>query len=136
MTPPADRRPAATSGAPGLGTPVPVLRIFDEALARDFYVRWLGFAVEWEHRFEPGMPLYVRIRRDGTVLDLTEHHGDGTPGSVVWIPVRDVVALRDELHERGHPRARPGVERDAPGGPTMSIADPFGNVLRLCQPGG
>ena len=33
---------------------VPVLRSFDEAKAREFYVDFLGFTVEWEHRFEPG----------------------------------------------------------------------------------
>jgi catechol 2,3-dioxygenase-like lactoylglutathione lyase family enzyme len=33
--------------------PIPILRIFDEAKARAFYVDWLGFKVDWEHRFEP-----------------------------------------------------------------------------------
>ena len=41
--------------------------------------------------------------------------------------------LHDELRKRGHPGARPGVERSAPGGPTMTITDPCGNVLRFCQ---
>ena len=34
----------------------PILRIFDEARAREFYVHFLGFKVDWEHRFEPGLP--------------------------------------------------------------------------------
>src|SRR6185369_5345035 len=33
-----------------LDPPIPVLRSFDWALARRFYVDWLGFAVDWEHR--------------------------------------------------------------------------------------
>lgn len=118
----------------GVGAPVPVLRIQDDALARDFYVRWLGFEIEWEHRFEPGLPLYARLRRDTAVLDLSEHYGDGTPGCVVWVPVEDVYALREELRKRGHPGARPGVERSAPGGATMTLTDPFGNELRFCEP--
>ena len=117
-----------------LDAPIPVLRIHDATIARSFYLDYLAFAIEWEHRFEPGMPLYVRIHRDATTLDLSEHHGDGTPGSVIWVPVGDVNAFHAELTERGHPRLNPGIDRDAPGGPTMEITDPFGNVLRFCEP--
>lgn len=119
----------------GVGVPVPVLRIQDEAIARSFYLDYLAFTVDWEHRFESGMPLYMRIHRDGATIDLSEHHGDGTPGSVVWIPVGDLKALHAEVTARHHPRLRPGIDRDAPGGPTMEIIDPFGNILRLCEPG-
>jgi catechol 2,3-dioxygenase-like lactoylglutathione lyase family enzyme len=31
---------------------IPILRIFDLEKARDFYVGFLGFRVDWEHRFE------------------------------------------------------------------------------------
>jgi catechol 2,3-dioxygenase-like lactoylglutathione lyase family enzyme len=118
------------------GPAVPVLRIHDEAPAREFYVDYLGFSVEWEHRFEPGMPLYLRVRRGQAVLDLSEHHGDGTPGTVVWLPIPSAAALHAELSRRPHPRLRPGIDRDAPGGPTIEVTDPFGNVLRLCEPVG
>ena len=80
------------------------------------------------------MPLYAQVHRDAAVLHLSEHHGDGTPGTVVWVPVRDVRALHGELTGRRHPRLRPGVDIHAPGGPTMEVLDPFDNVLRLCQP--
>ena len=36
------------------GKATPILRIFDEAKAKEFYVAFLGFKVDWEHRFEPG----------------------------------------------------------------------------------
>lgn len=132
--------PAGPSGAPTgsgpthFGRAVPVLRIQDEARAREFYVDYLGFDVEWEHRFEPGMPLYLRVRRGQAVLDLSEHHGDGTPGTVVWVPVASADGLHAELARRPHARLRPGIDRDAPGGPTIDLVDPFGNVLRLCGP--
>jgi catechol 2,3-dioxygenase-like lactoylglutathione lyase family enzyme len=113
-----------------------VLRVQDELRAREFYVGYLGFDVEWEHRFEPGMPLYFRVRRGEAVLDLSEHHGDGTPGTVVWVPVTSAEALHAELSARPHARLRPGIDRDAPGGPTIEVIDPFGNVLRLCEPSG
>lgn len=115
------------------GPAVPVLRIHDEALAREFYLDYLRFAVEWEHRFEPGMPLYLRIRRDETVVDLSEHHGDGTPGAAVWVPVASAAAFHADISGRPHPRLRPGIDRDAPGGPTVEVTDPFGNILRFCE---
>ena len=118
------------------GPAVPVLRIHDERRAREFYLDYLGFSVEWEHRFEPGMPLYLRVRRGRAVLDLSEHHGDGTPGTVVWLPIARADALQAELSRRPRARLRPGVDRDAPGGPTIEVTDPFGNVLRLCEPNG
>jgi len=32
-----------------LGQTTPILRMFDEARAREFYVEFLGFTVDWEH---------------------------------------------------------------------------------------
>lgn len=117
----------------GMGSPVPVLRIQDDSRAREFYLGYLGFVVEWEHRFEPGMPLYARLRRGQAVIDLSEHHGDGTPGSVIWVPVGNVAAFRRELDGKNYTRLRPGIDKKAPGGPTMDLIDPFSNTLRFCQ---
>ena len=58
---------------------VPILRIFDEDKAKEFYVDYLEFVVDWEHRFEEEMPLYMQISLDSIVLHLSEHHGDCTP---------------------------------------------------------
>ncbi len=38
---------------------IPILRIFDEEKAREFYVDFLGMSLEWAHRFEPGLPIYM-----------------------------------------------------------------------------
>lgn len=59
-----------------LSSTTPILRIFDEDKAREFYVQFLGFQVDWEHRFEPGLPLYLQVSRDACVLHLSEHHGE------------------------------------------------------------
>ena len=40
--------------------PIPILRIFDEAKARELYLDYLGFTVRFEHRFEPGAPLTAK----------------------------------------------------------------------------
>ena len=42
---------------------IPIFRIFDVAKAHEFYLGYLGFKIDWEHRFEPGMPLYTQISR-------------------------------------------------------------------------
>ncbi len=55
-----------------------MLRSFDEAKAREFYVGFLGFTIDWEHRFEPDLPLYMQVSRDGIVFHISEHHGDGS----------------------------------------------------------
>lgn len=99
-----------------------------------FYLDYLGFTLDWEHRFEPGMPLYVQVSRSAAVLHLSEHHGDGSPHGVVWLPVRDVSALHRELLSRQYARLRPGIDAQAPGGPTLQVIDPYGNVLRFAQP--
>jgi hypothetical protein len=118
----------------GMSAPVPVLRSLDETRAREFYIDYLHFTIEWEHRFEYAQSiLYMRLRRDRFVLDLSEHHGDGTPGSAIWVPISDVAAYRDELRATGYDRMSPGIETDSPGGPTMEVIDPFSNTIRFCQ---
>ena len=63
------------------GKTTPILRIFDEIKAVEFYVDFLGFKIDWQHRFEPNFPLYLQVSRGDCVLHLSEHHGDSTPGS-------------------------------------------------------
>lgn len=121
------------SGRPETGPGVPVLRVMSVAVALPFYVDYLSFRLDWEHRFGPGSPVYAQVSRSQTVLHLSEHHGDGSPNGVVWVPVADVHALHRELHARPHAPMRPGVDEDAPGGPTCEVIDPYGNVLRFAQ---
>jgi len=42
---------------------IPILRIFDVAKAKEFYIDWLGFEIEWEHQFEPNTPYYIGIKK-------------------------------------------------------------------------
>lgn len=68
-----------------LGKVTPILRIFDEAKALEFYVDFLGFKVDWQHRFEANYPLYLQVSLGDCVLHLSEHHGDASPGAAVRI---------------------------------------------------
>lgn len=114
--------------------PIPILRIFDEALAKRFYTEFLGFQIEWEHRFEPALPLYMQVRRGDCVLHLSEHHGDATPGAAVRIGVDDVDAYHKELDARQGYGARPGVQTMPYAMRDMAVTDPFGNRLIFCSP--
>src|ERR1700721_881756 len=60
---------------------IPILRIFDVAKADEFYLGFLGFSIDWDHRFDLEAPLYRQVSRDGLVLHLSENHGDGTRGA-------------------------------------------------------
>jgi catechol 2,3-dioxygenase-like lactoylglutathione lyase family enzyme len=112
------------------GAPVPILRSFDEARTRDFYLDFLGFETVFEHRLKPGTPLYMGIRRGDCLLHLSEHYGDAIPGSGVRIPVDDVVAYAADLAAKHHGNARPGVPEHTPWGTReITITDPSGNRL-------
>ena len=88
---------------------IPILRMFDEAKAREFYLDFLGFRVEFEHRFEAGLPLYLGINRDGLQLHLSEHHGDACPGSTIFVPMYNIELLRDELLGKRYGYGRPQI---------------------------
>lgn len=111
---------------------IPVLRIFSEEKAREFYVDFLGFTVDWEHRFEPDLPLFMQVSRGGLKLMLSEHFGDGTPGSVVFVPMEGVDALHAELSAKRYRHARPGVEVQD-WGRELKVSDPFGNRIGFCE---
>jgi catechol 2,3-dioxygenase-like lactoylglutathione lyase family enzyme len=112
---------------------VPILRSFDEAKAREFYLDWLGFSVDWEHRFEPNAPLYMQVSRNGVVLHLSEHHGDATPGSHVRVEVSGLAAFHAELDAKRYKNNRPGLETPPWGGLEMTVTDPCGNRITFAQ---
>jgi catechol 2,3-dioxygenase-like lactoylglutathione lyase family enzyme len=119
-----------------LGQSTAILRSFDETKAKEFYVAFLGFKVDWEHRFSPELPLYFQVSRDGCRLHLTEHHGDCSPGAAVRIETRDVDALCAELLGKAYRFARPGIEETPWGSRELTIRDPFFNRLVFVQTSG
>ena len=117
-----------------LGPITPILRIFDAAKAREYYIGFLGFTVDWEHRFGDNFPLYLQVSRDGCILHLSEHHGDGSPGAAVRIRTGDIDGLHRELQGRDYRYMKPGIE-DAPWGDRLlTVIDPFGNRLVFFTP--
>lgn len=110
---------------------IPILRIFDVAKAKEFYLDFLGFRIDWEHRFEPGAPVYMQIARGDLVLHLSEHHGDCCPGATVYVRTTHLEDFHREITAKGYRFMRPGIERTPWRSRLMEITDPFNNRLRF-----
>jgi catechol 2,3-dioxygenase-like lactoylglutathione lyase family enzyme len=103
---------------------IPILRVANAATAVGWYER-LGFAKEWEHRFEPDMPAFVSIARGRARLFLSEHQGDARPDTLVYLVVGNIDAV---VAEFGLPEDEP------PYGCEIELRDPDGNRLRISTP--
>ncbi len=101
-------------------TAAPVLRVRDAAAAVSWWTR-LGFAVEFEHRFEPHLPLYIGLRRDDALIHLSEHAGDARGPSLVYLYLPDIDRIAAEFE----------VEvSEAPWAREVHLVDPDGNRVR------
>lgn len=112
---------------------IPVLRMFDVAKAREFYIDYLGFAVEFEHRFHDGAPLFMGVSRDGLMLYLSEHHGDGSPGVHVVVQMTGVDDLLVELRAKHYRYMNPGIQDQEWGTRELCVVDPSGNKLYFSE---
>jgi catechol 2,3-dioxygenase-like lactoylglutathione lyase family enzyme len=108
---------------------IPVLRIFDLAKAKEFYVDWLGFTIDWEHRFSETAPIYLQVSRDGLTLHLSEHHGDCCPGSKVFVQTECIEAIHQELSKKDYRYNRPAIEVVPWNAKCLEVIDPFGNRI-------
>jgi hypothetical protein len=112
---------------------IPTLRIFDSGKAREFYIGFLGFKVDFEHRFEPDLPLFMQISMGDVVLYLSEHHGDCSPGAKIVIETTGLAAYHADLIAKKYGYARPGLVDQPWGATTMTIADPFYNRIEFSE---
>ena len=124
---------SAGTGTVAFVQTAPILRIFDESKAKEFYVGFLGFQLDWEHRFGDNFPLYAQVSRAGLVLHLSGHHGDASPGSTVAVNMVGVHEYQSELDSKDYRFMKPGVE-EMPWGMVMTVTDPFSNRIRFCEP--
>ena len=108
---------------------IPILRIFDESKAREFYLDFLGMSVDWEHRFEPDTPIYIQVSRGELVFHLSEHSGDGTPGTKLFVNIDELDQFHSEITSKGYKYNRPGIERAPWGDRYTEVIDPFSNRI-------
>ena len=108
---------------------VPIFRIFSLEKAREFYLDFLGFTVDWEHRFAPDAPVFMRVSRGEIAIHLSEHHGDGTPGSLIYVYMTGVRDLQRELIEKNYRYNRPDLLEQDWGMTELTVVDPFNNRI-------
>src|SRR3954464_9999005 len=89
---------------------VPVFRIYSYDKAREFYVDFLGFKIDWEARFTPEAPVYMQVSRANVSLHLSEHHGDCTPGALAYVYLTGVEQLQKELVAKNYRHNKPGLQ--------------------------
>jgi hypothetical protein len=115
-----------------LQPPIPIFRIFSVEKAMEFYCGFLGFNLDWEHRFGENFPLYCQVSRGRLILHLSEHSGDASPGAKAFVWMTGVAAYRAELAGKDYRYMKPGIE-DAPWGLEMTVIDPFSNRIAFCE---
>lgn len=125
---------AAAPGTGGLALQqaVPIVRIFDVAKASEFYLGFLGFRVDWEHRYGDNFPLYMQISRSGLRLHLSEHAGDATPGGNMCVYMTGIRELHAELLAKNYRYMKPGLQ-DEGERLEMQVIDPFNNRIRFME---
>src|SRR5579863_8460609 len=118
---------------PTLRRTIPILRIFDVPKAREFYLDYLGFAVDFEHRFHENAPLFMGVSRGPIALFLSEHHGDGTPGTHIVIDMNGVDELHAELQAKHYKHMNPGIKVQEWGTRELTVYDPFNNHVTFSE---
>jgi|SRR5579872_1549044 len=127
-----DRGKGSGDGVEFLAT-IPVIRMFDVDKAKEFYVDFLGFSIDWEGHVFEGAPLYMQLSRGGVTLHLSEHHGDAVPGGTTVVKTTGIEKLHAELLAKNYRYNRPALDSAPYGAKVMFATDPFGNRLRFEQ---
>lgn len=109
---------------------IPTLRIHNYHAAVEFYIDFLGFTIDWEHRFGPAEPVYMQISRHHLVLHLSENKRFQS-GSVIFVETIGLEAFRADLLEKAAASIVPEIIKTDWQTLQMEIEDPFGNLLRF-----
>jgi len=107
----------------------PLVRIFDENKAKEFYLDFLGFKLDFEHRHFENAPLYMQVIQDNCTLLLSEHYGDGSPGITIAIELDNLDEYHQRLSEKNNKYVKPSIQKMPWGSRNMTIHDPFGNKI-------
>mgnify|MGYP006196479933 CR=1 FL=1 len=111
----------------------PILRIFSVEKATAFYIDFLGFQLDWQHRFGENFPLYLQISKDQCLLHLSEHHGDASPGSSIRIHCDDIQQYHHMLAAKDYQFAKPELIQTPWDTQEFQMTDPFFNRLIFWQ---
>ncbi len=76
----------------------------------------------------------MQVSRQGLAIHLSEHHGDGTPGSVAYVYMKGVAELHRELSDKKYRHNRPGLQQQDWGMTEVQVIDPFNNRITFGEP--
>lgn len=121
-----------------INTSIPVIRMLDETSMLSFYIDYLGFKMDWEHRSSdnPTSPLYAQIRHGDAALHLNGHAEADSPVCEVRFPVNDLAAYCEYLRSKDTSFEKPEVVDPRYEGrqTDMNIIDPSRNHLVFWSP--
>jgi catechol 2,3-dioxygenase-like lactoylglutathione lyase family enzyme len=101
----------------------PIFRVGSLSASLDYYVRVLGFTIDWEYH-----GIIASVSRGRFFVFLCE--GDqGHPGAWAWVGVGDAEALHEEYRAAGAKIRHPPASY--PWACEMQVEDLDGNILRL-----
>jgi catechol 2,3-dioxygenase-like lactoylglutathione lyase family enzyme len=113
---------SAKSPAVGFEGVNPILPVRDLAASLDYYVKTLGFSIDWQG------PYFASVSRGKCHLFLSQDD-QGHPGAWVWIGVEDADALLAEYRQSGAKIRH--LPTNYEWAYEMQVEDLDGNVLRL-----
>ena len=100
------------------GNTMPILRSFDESKAKKFYIDFLEFNLDWEHRFKEGLPPYIcRSLKMGVCYifqSITEIVV--LVGAAIRIETDELEHYHQLLMDKEYKNARPGIQEMPWGG--------------------
>ena len=116
---------------------IPILHMTNADATEEFYYQRLGFRREFEVPASETKrdPCYMGLARDGAVLHLSSHAGDGVSGGVVYFMGDDVDALHAEFVAR-NVRIHIAPVDQTWGMRELYVLDPDGNSVRFGAPVG
>jgi hypothetical protein len=75
----------------------------------------------------------MQVSRGRLAFHLSEHHGDGTPGSVAYVHMRGVEEFHRELNGKDYRYNRPGLQQQEWGMLEVAVVDPFNNRIVFAE---
>lgn len=111
----------------------PIFRIFDIKKAKEFYINFLGFQLDWIHRYEENMPSYYQISLYDVILHLSEHHDDSSPGSSIRIKFNNIKKYHATLQKKNYQYSNPSLERTPWDTIELTVIDPFRNKITFYE---
>jgi uncharacterized glyoxalase superfamily protein PhnB len=109
---------------------IPIFRILNYDEAVEFYIDFLGFTIDWEHRFDPSEPVYMQISRNNLTLHLSENKRFQIK-VIIFIDTRGIEEFHKELVEKTTTDSVPEIYKTDWQTLQLEIEDPFGNLLRF-----